>query len=492
MQTPRNTPNRVNFRRVSKQFLQGLQYSRAAESARSQVQDYAAARAKALGNKAGPINQKKSKMPVQNQLVTKSTMKVKGKSRIKRRKTVKVSSKLRAAIKQVNAGDQAKGTYRRVVTGMVGYVGTTVADATYSHNADLLGTTSAGVYGPSVTWGAGYRTLWSSLSYQAIGAASAGLAGRELNFFTLGKVMHAASCLFNGKQDDTNPYTPNGNLSTEFINSTGAPTAGFGSSLKINVLNSWVKFEIKNVSQRVVEMDIWECTPKLKFENTPILNQLFNAFADHSDGFGGINARVVSYTDAQTKGAANPSGNILLEGSVDPVALFSQMGFQYNFKKRTMILGPGETCVHTIQGFKGVIDYAKTRTTDPTGAIVQQIGLMKGMSVACLIGVRGDQVGKVSNTNVSYGAREQFIGGTGWMSMPVAINFVENYRIAVPEIAGFVTPPGPITGGTKTMLNYRKDRFHVYNIGPSLGSAQAYSVSNEENPLFSVVNSQQT
>jgi len=68
------------------------------------------------------------------------------------------------------------------------------------------------------------------------------------------------------------------------------------------------------------------------------------------------------------------------------------------------------------------------------------------------------------------------------MVAPIAIEIVESYKVAVPEIAGFLTTSA--LPGSRQMLNLRRHKTIVFS--QKEGRAEdntRYSTSNEVNPL---------
>lgn len=439
-----------------------------------------------LDNPSGQVVPKKTmpKKNVQNKLVNRSAMVVRGKAKVKNVKKLKVSKYLKKAIKQVTSGSAARGTY---TTLKQGYVGSCAAIGTGVLSFSCLGEgsgvaanqTVALFADPAVT-PVGFRTLWNCLAQNNLTLAPNVVTQGDLNFFTPAKILDAASVLFNGKAPG-NPQVTTGNLSEVVSNTTGAPTTTTP-NLKIEVVNSSAVFRIKNTSDRVVLMDIWECTPTLKFQPNNIVQTLatqFNAFQN-----GGLDETVEYHKTS----AGSISGEYLFEGSYDPLAVSKQyQGLPFKWKKREMVLHPDETCVHTIKGPRGTLDFKKLVTSTPasTSSQIQLNPLVKGWSVSCAISIRGDQVFKPAVAGI--GGRDVYhqsvVAGTVSFGMPVSIELEEKYRLVVPDIAGYRTQNG--AAGTVQSLNFRKPRFIFWNTLPvqsvTVPAAQGYVVSSEEN-----------
>jgi len=406
----------------------------------------------------------------QKKLINRSSMSVSGKNKVKRTKTVKVSKRLRKAIKQVMSGQTARGSFTTVVCGFVGSVTGVTAGALAGD--DLGKTQSQVVYNAGTSLHG--RTLFNQLVNWAPLAASSVVAGTGMNYFTPGKILNAASVLFNNKPLNT-VYNIAGNLSTH--SNGGAPLASPG-DLKINVLSSHVQFTMKNVSNRVVTVEIWECTPTLKFSDSNPLQNLVTTVNAYSETTDDRNFQYVTAGSSQNIG--------YFDATFDPlVAAKAYMGFKYTWKKRSMVMAPDETCIHSIKGPKGVFDFKSITNIFPTPlggpftgatAIDNLNTLMKGWSVGCIISVNGDYV--LPNAATS-GGRFVYTTTAGALGMPVAVEIKETYNIAVPEVAGYTTANGAV--GTQQLLNMRKPKRVVWNA--QANGAINYGVSNEVNPV---------
>lgn len=410
-----------------------------------------------------------------NMLVDKSSMVVTGKTKTKRQKIVKVSAKFRAGVKQVLSGDTARGTYTTLIQG---YIGSAIVNggSNWITFADLA-QSQRGVLLPGSLNPVGSRTLWNCLALNNPGAAPTALTLSGFNYFTPAKVLDAASVLFNSKTIG-DPYLRSGNLSEVLVGATGIPQTSLP-TLKINIIGSSVVWRMKNVSNRVVNVEIWECMSTLKYGNSPPLqslygqDQVFNQTANDNPVryvFGGL---------ART--------NYYYEQGFDPVAVAKKYnGFPWTWKKRTMVMQPDETCIHTIRGPSGVLDFRKLVSADALGNHTVNLDCMlKGFSVGCIVSVVGDQVYKPTVTGAT-GGRDVYTSATAAqtrLGMPISVEIEEKYRIAVPEIAGYITQNG--AAGSTQQLNMRKNRFIFNNLIASQAStdtpATGYVVSSEEN-----------
>lgn len=413
-------------------------------------------------------------------LVSRSAAKITGKTKTKRVIKVAVPPRLRKQIKQVLVGQQAMGIYETCKEGYVGAL--FVADGVFATPiaGDDLGGTQNAVYLNRNTQIPG-RTLFNQLvNRQVAPNPSQIIAGAGMNYFTPAKIIDAASVLFNQKAADRNPYITTGNLSTTYNPTSGAPSVTNYGTLKINVLDSYVKFSLKNLSNRVITLEIWECMPTKMFQETNPLADLATTIAGLTTS--ATNDTAFEYLDAGASGVGQLKPEIAInEVCLDPLEIAKKhFDYKWTWKKRLMIMAPEETCVHTIKGPTGMFDYKKFNTVDATsptpGLVYVQNSLAKGWSVSCIFAVSGDQV----LADNGQGGRKLFLGnGNVVLSCPVAVEVHEVYKLAVPEIAGFVTRAG--SAGASQMLNMRKQK-HIIFSQKERGNNQ-YNVSNEVNPL---------
>lgn len=404
-----------------------------------------------------------------SKLVNRSAMKVTGKVKQKKTKRVKINPKLRKAVKQIVASEAGFGTYSTV---KCGFVGTITAAAAGKLDGDDLNTTEPQVY-YNASGNAPGRTLFNQLCFWVSGATTNVVPGTGLNFFTPGKIIDAASVLFNNKTPAQNPYNVTGNLST--YNPTGANPG----KLKIDVINSYVRFTIKNVSARTINMDIWECTPVIMFQGSNALADCVAVHAAYSaTGTASNNWKYSANADTFTPSAALA----IYDPHVDPLGVAKNvMGWKFTWKKRSMVLAPAETCTHSIQGPKGVLDMTKVNRTYLTGdeplTFLSQSILMKGFGVSCIISITGDQATPFTTTTA--GGRHTYATGVlTVLGAPVAVEIEEAYKIRVPEVAGFITANG--AAGTSQQLNLRKRQDIFYN--QTAKGNPSYIINNEENP----------
>lgn len=428
-----------------------------------------------------------------NRLVDKSSMKIKGKRKLKKIKNIKVSRALTKKIKKVISGTEATGSYTTVKAGFVGCAWNTPSATNALPNQRVVGglpsvgnVTYASIVGPSVNEPAGSRTLWAMLSNWDPAAGYTPLTdlipGTDMNYFTIEKILDAASVCFNRKAISQTPWVTTNNLSTIFNVTNGLPTNTAPGPLKIKLVNSWVQFTLRNMSGRIAHLDIFECTPKHKFQTKPALQSM----ADTLEA-GGQNVQDENFTQdatfryynrlADASGVQGYISGLLTEGTVDPAMIANQFGFNYKVVKRQMVLQPYETCIHSIKGPSAELDYSKMNVEQTA-----QVAFLKGVSVSVFMSVRVDQaLPTTQSSGAKYADTAAVPAGTdvysAQMSMPIAVEIKESYTVKVPEVAGFISA----AAGQRQQLNLRKKKIVYANYLDKNGT-QVFQVANEQNP----------
>jgi len=438
------------------------------------------------------VSQKKIIMRRQPGVINKSAFraasKVTGrKPKTKHGKKVKISRKFAQKVKKVNAGLIPYGDYQ---TSHAGYIGFVVPDTGAGNTGVQFETYTAqdGSNQTGIAWpGRDVSTFARCMFGILASTGTAGLAtiqGTEMLYFTPMKILNAASCLWNRKAPGTRNYgIDTGNLVTSMDKTTGLPLTDDSdtSSLKIEVINSYATWEMKNVSQRPVKVIIHELSPKVKFHSNMPLQDIFNLLGSTSDT--SLVDRTYTFFNG---GSAVPAANY---GFVEP--LFNVMkldGLQWKGLRREMLIQPGEMCKHTIQGpRRTVCDYSKF--IDGTNLLNAPttwatIGC-KGWSVACVVEVMVDpQFTSVTNDKAY---RPTFRSATNKaLNDPIQITVTERFKLRCPSVAGFMYP-AVATVGTQQQLNMRKKKIRIDNYTEVQGQAAVtYSGWNEENPVTGI------
>lgn len=309
----------------------------------------------------------------------------------------------------------------------------------------------------------------------------------DFNFFTPGKIWHAASVLFNDKSESADVYAnKTQNIRLQFDSSTGAGASTVSpGNLKIDILSSSVEFIFKNISDRAVFVDIYECVPKIKFARFNPLQDLYTAGIIVQDqasedkvvmAFAAGNPKVGSVT-------AGANQSFVCMGSCDGPAIMKNLGWQWTYEKRSMLLQPEEICAHVMKGPTGTLDFQKLNNPT-TNEVDTECGL-KNWSKHCLISVRLDNIGKepAAVANTSYGGRDQpFLANA--LFGKVICEVTEKFSMAIPEVAGFVQKV--VVAGAPQELNLRKPKICITELNPANGTGYADTglyTARSENPV---------
>lgn len=457
-----------------------------------------------------------------NSQAGRASMKKSGKIKsVRRGKTVKVSSRLRKQVKEVMKEAAYSGNYNAVVQGTIG---TAIFNA--GIETEATGNTAAGVF-PSANgvqviaiprynnsksanwnyWGALYNgSIESPPSYQ-----------NTMEHFSPLQFLDAASKLWNCKYGTAASWYAHdsGNIQLNVNRATGIgqdPTASNAPAmvgdLKLQIVNSYVQYTLRNTTQRSMTVEIFHCTPKLKFPGSNALTDLCNSVRAELSGVDTFGAtatapRIAMFqTQASTAGSAGSVMDVIQNIQFDPKDS-RQFKSRWNYQKVTIRIGGGEVCQHSVQGPKNVmLDYAK---------IVQQIQganaftatktipvWVKGYSVSVFMRVIPDQVpvfysASVIPANINQsgnfdlGRNSDLIGKK--ITLPIAVDMKYGYHLKCPEQAGYLQQA--VVAGAAQYLNLKRvsRRFDNYTSDPIFPSAAVsptnYLVNNEENPGLS-------
>lgn len=448
-----------------------------------------------------------------NAAVNRTTMAKSGKAKVKREKTVKVSPYLRKAVKQVMNGTVAKGYYERQCQGVIGTVtNQATSDFSLTVTGGAFGTNQLQVYSGSSSFQTDYKSYFNHICYApeqvAVGGAitknlMSVVPGGEMNYFVPGKIWHAASVLFNNKVEEANPYaTKTANLKTVFNVADGnlpSTQAGF---LKINVLSSKVVFNLKNLSNRTLQLEIYECVSTVMFNPK---NPLLDILETQDKIQDGTEDNLIGYFSAG-QALSSAQTRVICEGKIDGFSIVCKNGAKWKYVKRTMILQPQEQCVHTMIGPSGVLDFKKLYRPGAAAGTAGDYfydGAVKGWTKCVVMAVRPDPAlisvpapteGAPTNYNQTAFRYVNIAGSAnGSLQSLIAVEAEESYNLAVPEIAGFTTPPITVAGGVvpsvKLALNSRKPKIQITNLNfnqsrSAIPNSQIV-VAREENPTAS-------
>lgn len=158
--------------------------------------------------------------------------------------------------------------------------------------------------------------------------------GSKLEFGTVLQHLDATSILFNNKTPRIDWTTSSGNIDSDY---------------KINLVNSFATMFFKSTSSHVVNIELYECSPKINTSTTPMthINQSYNnfeqSFSNNTGGNGALDA---------TKLGSSAS---------DWVELYNH----YKVKKHNVKLLPGQTTSLKFNGPKNrTLDLTKCKLND--------------------------------------------------------------------------------------------------------------------------------
>lgn len=430
---------------------------------------------------------KKNSMPKDksaiNLLAGRASMKKYGKVRPKggKKKTVKVSRKLKEKIEKVISQKHLYGEYKCLWTGTIGTATTAAQPPTITVGSDTGFTpayfplTSA----PSTNnWSHWNAMVVSRSGGSAINTAGIFTAQTALVFFTPLQILNAASVLWNKKTNSTraDQFSETGNLTTRV--NTNVPDQTAPANVKVEVVNSFVEFTLKNNSMREVVILARHCVPKLKFATETGFDAMVAAVQTEAQNDGPL----IMYPNDATNLYTSP----LFDWRKSPA-----FAAQYKYETIKIVIKPGETCTHSIQGPRNyTLDYAKLWANSQ-----DQTGVYNKNSVTVTFSVMGDletttydSLGNQFNTGrfINTGTTSAFVGS---VMTPIAVEVKESFKLRMPEPVGFVE--NGLAAGTSQILTLRAPKKAYYNFSTydvTEATNQSYYYKDEENPLASVVN----
>lgn len=390
-----------------------------------------------------------------NALANRASMKRKGSENIKvnRKKEVKVSKTLRKKIGEVIKEKGIYGEYHKSFMGTIGVFQASTASPTFTIG-DVANTKCWIAPDPNQNSSNNYTHWFNPINFGPDATAAGSYTnGKQFVFFTPLKFLDAASIIWNQKSMSLNSHnTKTGNITTRFNDADGAIFQDRSPTLKLDIKNSYVSFEIKNNSQRAVKISIKHLTPKIKgLSSDPLTSYLNSLDADRS-----YEGPVKFDTGDLNTVATNP----LVSWNAVP-------SFASNWKYETVVIDikPGETCSHTLKGPRNyTLDYSKLNVngTDYTGAF------WKG-TVCAVMSVIPDM--QVANTTVAgppvapglnYNETGRFYDEqtSNYLKDPISVSVVEHYKLHMPEPTGFLRPTtaAGAVPSTPITLGFRKPK----------------------------------
>jgi len=429
-----------------------------------------------------------------NMQAGKAAMKSSGKIKLKRGKKVKVSSKLREKIKEVMKGASYSGHYNAIVQGTVGiaqYPGSAGPGAEFFCDANAFPSLSdpqmvyciprhqSDTQSKWVYWGGFPQKDMSTdqLSYEHM-----------FEHFSPMQYLDAASKMWNNKFGVAESWFAQSpaNINLEAKRSDGTLTGGSSTvsthnvtGLKLNIVNSHVKYTLRNNSQRTMNIEIFHCTPKIKFPGTSALNDLYHTVQTELFGVTGagiaataananrLSSLMTNKTD-QT-GATITIADCIQHPMFDPKdSLFWSARWKY--EKKTIRIAPGETCQHSIQGPKNVLlDFNKIQTASFASNVANTTSSIpvwvKGYNVSVFMRIIPDMTSSADLADNSATYRQTYNNSGNFASiiancdgrkvvLPICCEVQYSYNIKCPDQQGFLQQA--VSAGAVQNLNLKR------------------------------------
>jgi len=429
----------------------------------------------------GPLNQiKRQKMAqhsgVVNKMAGRAAMKTKGRKNVKGvkgKKPVPMSRKFREKVKQVINSTKIRGRYESTRVGQIGAVHD-VATPGFSSSVLTVGPyTSQGMIVTPGSAALSNARYW----YAGLPTLDNVTFGHDWNFFTPQKIMDAASILWNNKTISVDYSLTAFNFILPTTAATGAPVGATPAAPNsqghvIHVRNSYVKWEMKNNSQRTVYLDIYHCVPKVTHPTQLPLETLNDGIA-------------IMLTDATYRQLrVGTTDEMITNPQVEPNTI-PAFAATYKYEKITMGLAPGETCTHYLQGPKNYdLEYNKLYPggQDMTGF------LYKKCTVSVMIAVRLDlQYATVGATAAAPRGSGRYMLAAqpdDQIATPVSIETHEVFDLAMPEQSGFYQRA--VAAGVSAQLNLQRPCLAFGNFCGNPDTTLIYGKFDEEQPATAV------
>ena len=329
--------------------------------------------------------------------IAKSVKRVGGSNSNNRRKKLKITKEFKEKVKEVVSAKEPIGVYR-----------------SYTYNA---------MYPPADNL--------QTLSDLQFGLTNDGSAG---GCFSATEIMHAASVMWNAKTDSqTRLRADTGNFDPK--------------ATKINVINSYAQFTIKNNTQIKYECKIYEFEPKSTQQNYP--QYLWN----------------LSCNLLAAAGTTNSFASTMLKTKP---TMHKMITDKFKIKEVSLVLEPGAIYIHKVQGPSNwVMDGQKHYETDSN-----VFGIHKHMRFPVLV-----YYPQIQCTDVATVGRFTDVAtGQPWR---IIVESEMYFKLSMPEQVGFQYPSAT-TSGTTQLLNRRISKWFVKNW--AAGQAGIIQQVDDENP----------
>lgn len=432
-----------------------------------------------------PERKRMPRANVVNSQAHRAAMKVTGSKNVRsvrgKQRHVKVSHKLREKIKKVIESKNLYGTYVTTRHNMIGVVHAAGNGNTYKNAV-------VGAYAvPSLVSETGLLSQLSNCRwwFNAGVSGQSGtndqvIIGDDFNLFTPMKIMDAASILWNNKTIRRDYSDSAGNFVMVTDLGTGAPatiTRALPNSqgTRVHIVDSYVKFEIRNCSQRAMRVWAYHFVPKTQHPDAlPIDTMLLSIRQFEQDNTNNKTIRTFPF-------AGTTQEDALMNDPQFPLRLLDGFNTTYKWERKDMLIAPGETCLHYVRGPKNYdLDFSKLYEggNDKTA-------FLSKMSVAVTFCTQPDILYTPTGSNATTAAGVgRWIPGTPLIANkigdPIAIEMVETFKLTMPENSGFFQQA--VTAGAAKVLSLRRKQYAFANFtNQELEVDIAYTREDEEN-----------
>lgn len=438
-----------------------------------------------------------------NKLAGKASMTKRGHSKLntKRKKQVHVSKSLRKKVKEVMKDSQGTGEVIVMNRGYFSFqtVGASInADSAITGLDQFNGSTII-AEGCSLEYYQNMTSWFGALQARDLGNIA--LTGRRrdvMHYFRPSDFLECASMLWNGMTvpqylgqfSRTNLF----NMSTVPYTASATPifTSDQLKGFEIDIVNSYAKHRLKNLSSRTVRITMYTVTSKRRQFQEGLSVIRDSIVADMSNDS--------NLLENQETALINGLNSFFQNGEFHP-NMSKTFRSNYNCGTTEIVMKPGETCEHTIQGPKNyTLKFDKlTESTQPfnlnlgrySGTSVQVFYRMQLDESFAGAGLRNDGDTAFASGGIVNSAKGGFTGvspNETWQPcIPVSIYEKQVINIKQPVQAGFVVRNPPAATGTGQELTQKvktKKYIMVDRRVPTSRKDLEYFNTDEENPLL--------
>jgi len=419
---------------------------------------------------------------VYNAQAMRASMKTRGHKNVKsikgKRRPIHVSKSLREKVKKVVESKKYFGSYTTLKQCIIGVARNGIVAA----NNDYSRTLSVGQYSGQLMYvRTGTNTTKTACRWWYNGAPYVGdivPIGYDFNYFTPQKLMDAAAVCWNSKPIAPDYTLQAGNFYNSTVTASGAASTTSSSNpnvlgLKLHIVNSFVTFLLKNCSQRVLKVTAYHCVPKVAVPTALPLSAFRSAIQNQGQNSTDSNRIFRQFGDNV---ATQVPDVYLNDCGVEP-NMFPGFNSTYKYETKEMLISPGETCAHSVQGPKNMdVDFSKLYLSGTNEAA----GLWKKTSCSVMFKVEIDLQFATTGLPGGTNGTGRFAPLLDGISDPIAVEIQETYKLTMPDIAGFIE--SNTAAGTEQVLNSRRNSRVFANFTSTPGIVQpGYNRYDEEN-----------